>query len=417
MIGKAKAISYGINAIRYIKGESQRKKHPERITHICDRLMPSGMDAMGIWLDMKMSVANHPNIKNTILHMEVSPAMEHTKDFTTADWQELWNEFAEEFDKQVIHDDKGNVISPQTNISGSKHTVWLHEESESGVPHLHAAVCRVDEDGNINNDHQIHLRAQRSAEAVARKRGWKTAQSVRNTNIQTVSEDCMAALKSMPQWSWDVYVRKLEAKGYDVRLRTDKGNVIRGYVLRKGNAKYKASELGTGRNLMASKIENTWAELHRTDNRYVQRPMPKQASVLQEKPFTMQMSRADNRQEHRNTFIAEKYINPASDRNKVSIEHDGKDFIRYIPTNVIRFFDDEFDYREVANWKPLTNLAMAYFTMLAVPDVAPSGGGGGSSSDQGWGRDKDEDEKDWARRCAQAATAKLGRKPKSGYRR
>ena len=44
MIGKAKAISYGINAIRYIKGESQRKKHPELIIHVCDRHLPSGMD-------------------------------------------------------------------------------------------------------------------------------------------------------------------------------------------------------------------------------------------------------------------------------------------------------------------------------------------------------------------------------------
>lgn len=417
MIGKAKAISYGINAIRYIKGESQRKKHPELITHVSDRHLPSGMDAMGIWLDMKMSIANRPNIKNTILHMEISPAKENTRDFTSADWQELWDEFAEEFDKQIIYDDKGNVVSPKTKITGSKHTVWLHEESDSGVPHLHAAVCRVDEDGDINNDHQIHLRAQRAAEAVARKRGWKTAQTIRKTNIQTASEDCLAVLKSMPQWSWDVYIRKLEAKGYDVRLRIDKGDVVRGYVLRKGNVKYKASELGTGRNFMASKIESTWAKLHQRDNRQAQRPVHKQTSVLQEKPTLMQMSSAVSGQEHRNTFIADKYIKPVSDRDKVSIEHDGKDFIRYIPTNVIRFFDDEFDYREVANWKPLTNLAMAYFTMLAVPDVAPSGGGGGSSSDQGWGRDKDEDEKDWARRCARAATVKLGCKPKSGYRR
>lgn len=417
MIGKAKAISYGINAIRYIKGESQRKKHPELITHVCDRFMPSGMDAMGIWLDMKMSVANHPNIKNTVLHMEVSPAIEHTKDFTTADWQELWNEFAEEFDKQIIHDDKGNVISPKTNISGSKQTVWLHEESESGVPHLHAAVCRVDEDGNINNDHQIHLRAQRAAEAVARKRGWKTAQTIRKTNIQIVSEDCMAVLKSMPQWSWDVYVRRLEAKGYDVRLRTDKGNVVRGYVLRKGNAKYKASELGTGRNLMASKIESTWAKLHLTDNRQAQRPVQRQTFTSQSRPSLIQRARIDMELGQHSNFIVERYTAPAPGRNKMNIEHDGKDFTRYIPNDIVRFFDDEFDYREVANWKPLTNLAMAYFTMLAVPDVAPSGGGGGSSSDQGWGRDKDEDEKDWARRCAQTATAKLGRKPKSGYRR
>lgn len=417
MIGKAKAISHGINAIRYIKGESQHKEHPELITHVCDRFMPSGMDAMGVWLDMKMSVTNRPNIKNTVLHIEVSPAMEHTRNFTRADWQELWDEFAEEFDKQVIHDDKDNVVSPKTNVSGSKHTVWLHEESNSGVPHLHAAVCRVDEDGNINNDHQIHFRAQRAAEAVARKRGWKTAKIIRKTNIQTASEDCMAVLKSMPQWSWDMYVRRLEAKGYDVRLRTDKGNIIRGYVLRKDNAKYKASELGTGRNLMASKIESTWAKLHQTDNRQAQRPVQKQTSTSQDRPTLIQKARTNNVQEQRNNFVVERYASPAPDRNKVSIEHDGKDFTRYIPDDIIQFFDDEFDYREVANWQPLTNLAIAYFTMLAVPDVVLSGGGGGSSSDQGWGRDKDEDEKDWARRCAQAATVKLGRKPKSGYRR
>ena len=275
----------------------------------------------------------------------------------------------------------------------------------------------MDEDGNINNDHQIHLRAQRAAEAVARKRGWKTAQTIRKTNIQTVSEDCMAVLKSMPQWSWDMYIRKLEAKGYDVRLRNDKGNAIRGYVLRKGNAKYKASELGTGRNLMASKIESTWAKLHQTDNRQAQRPVQRQTSMLQGRPSLIQRAMVDNRLEQRNNFIVERYTSPASDRNKVCIEHGGTDFTRYIPKDIIHFFDDEFDYREVANWQPLTNLAMAYFTMLAVPDVVPSGGGGGSSSDQGWGRDRDEDEKDWARRCAQAATVKLGRKPKSGYRR
>ncbi len=31
MIAKAKAISYGINDLRYITGESKHKKHPEKI--------------------------------------------------------------------------------------------------------------------------------------------------------------------------------------------------------------------------------------------------------------------------------------------------------------------------------------------------------------------------------------------------
>ena len=40
MIAKAKAISHGINAIRYITGESLNKKHPEKIHRVLDKLMP-----------------------------------------------------------------------------------------------------------------------------------------------------------------------------------------------------------------------------------------------------------------------------------------------------------------------------------------------------------------------------------------
>ena len=50
------------------------------------------------------------------------------------------------------------------------------------------------------------------------------------------------------------------------------------------------------------------------------------------------------------------------------------------------------------------NVAMLLFMNYvdAATTVAESsGGGGGTSSD--WGKDKDEDERDWARRCAQHA--------------
>ena len=57
----------------------------------------------------------------------------------------------------------GKVRSCPTNLAGSKYSVWLHTESKGEVPHLHAAICRLDEDGNINNDHNIYLRAQRGS--------------------------------------------------------------------------------------------------------------------------------------------------------------------------------------------------------------------------------------------------------------
>jgi len=175
MIAKAKATAHGIRAMLYVSGESGNKKHPEKITRVCDSFMPRGMDATGIWTEMKFATMNRPNIRNNVIRIEISPAMEHTGNFTLGDWRQLWRDFAEAFDSQEIIGMYGELVSSKTNISGSKSTVWLHEESDSGIPHLHAVVSRVDEQGNINNDHAIHLRAQRAAERIARQRGWTTA--------------------------------------------------------------------------------------------------------------------------------------------------------------------------------------------------------------------------------------------------
>ena len=47
MIAKAKAISHGINDLRYITGESQHKKHPEKIYRVLDSLLPSHQTLWG----------------------------------------------------------------------------------------------------------------------------------------------------------------------------------------------------------------------------------------------------------------------------------------------------------------------------------------------------------------------------------
>lgn len=159
MIAKAKSISHGINDIRYITGESRNKKHPERIYHVKDNLLPPGLDATGIWDSMRLTLAKSRRVKNSVIRIEVSPAPEHTKDFTIDDWRKLWDDFIDEFDNIELCDKNGRTYSPKTNLRGSKGSIWLHEESESGVPHLHGAFCRIDGQGRVNNDHDIHLRA------------------------------------------------------------------------------------------------------------------------------------------------------------------------------------------------------------------------------------------------------------------
>lgn len=136
MIAKAKAISHGINGIRYITGESQHKKHPEKIYRVLDNLLPSEPDAMGIWNSMQLTLSQHRPIKNSVIRIELSPSPEHTRFYDIEDWQKLWQDFAEEFDKQEIIGKDGRVRSCQTNLANSKYSVWLHTESKGEVPHL-----------------------------------------------------------------------------------------------------------------------------------------------------------------------------------------------------------------------------------------------------------------------------------------
>ena len=88
MIGKAKAISHGINDLRYIMGESKNKKHPEKINFICCRHLPQGLDAMGVWESMQVSLEGHDKLKNSLVRIELSPARENTARFTFRDWEE-----------------------------------------------------------------------------------------------------------------------------------------------------------------------------------------------------------------------------------------------------------------------------------------------------------------------------------------
>lgn len=402
MIAKAKAISYGINDLRYITGESKHKKHPEKIYRVLDNLLPPELDAMGIWNSMQLTLSQHRPIKNSIIRIELSPSPEHTSFYDIEDWQKLWHEFVEEFDKQTITGKDGKVRSSPTNLANSKYTVYLHMESKGKVPHLHAAICRFDENGNINNDHNIHLRAQRAAERVAVKRGWKTAEEIRSRNIPEVSRECMEVLRTMPSWSWEEYKKALARRGYSVYERKDKKDVLRGYAILKGNAKYKASELGVARNLMISKLPHTWQKLH-----YRERLAAQVNTSQIHRPEPVKRPAADMDYTHYRSGSVSYTLS----------SHGGTGQRYYIPERVLDYFNEEFDYREVANSSELTDIAVALFVgMLEKPAVSTGGGGGGSQSDLPW-RDKDDDDLQWARRCARAATLLLGKKPRTGLRR
>ena len=78
MIGKAKAISHGINDLRYIMGESKNKKHPEKINFICCRHLPQGLDAMGVGVDAGLFGRTRQTEELTYPHRTESGQGEHS---------------------------------------------------------------------------------------------------------------------------------------------------------------------------------------------------------------------------------------------------------------------------------------------------------------------------------------------------
>lgn len=405
MVAKAASISHGINCIRYICGESKNKENPELIYCVKDNLLPCELDAMGVWDLMK---AGAP-MKKSVIRMEICPGKEHSENFTMQDWQKLWDDFVREFDKIELEDENGKVYSHKTNIANSIYTVWLHYESDSGIPHLHAAVCRKDRFGITNNDHNIHIRAQDAAQAVAIQRGWITAAEIHRMNADKIADDLTEILRTMPSWSWEDYTARIRAKGYTIMIRPGKKGVY-GYSIGKGKARFKASELGTGRKLTASRIENTWNRLHSQSAAKAKQPVKnagtKPVAPVASKPVVSPYKQVLD------------YTSWREGTSRYELTHGGKISQFYIPNDVLQVFDDEFDYREIINWQELTDMAVALFVGLTALDTVSTGSsGGGSSNDDNWRDRKDEDEIERARRCARAAATHLGKTQKSGRRR
>ncbi len=415
MIGKARSIAHGINNIMYISGESKNKKHLDKIIHVKNNLMDSFLDAKSIWEKFKDASADHKRLVNKMIRIEVSPAKEYTTNFSHKDWEKLWDDFLDEFDSIELFDKKGNLTSGKTNLKNSMATVWVHYESDSGIPHLHAAVARVDKDGNVNNDHYIGDRAQKAAECIAKRRGWITAAAIHEKGLIEATNDVNSILLKMRIWAWDEYLHRLKCIDYDVRVRRDKEGIIRGYTLKKGSCKFKASELGKAREYTASRIENTWWKIHGKE--HVQTTSSSPAVSEDRKPNLGQ------EEERRSYPNPRDYMFFKEGRVPVKIMHKNRENLFYIPKEIARLFEEEFNSKEASNLnKEQSNFALALFVGLLLGPkpqiiVGSGGGGGGNSDDDKKKKKKDEDELEWARRCARYAKIEIRPKQRPRYRK
>ena len=383
MIAQGEAIAHGAAAIDYSMG-----KEKAQIVKVND--LPDNIEPLAMWSRMMQlqhyfmkDKGNRKPIERKALRFEISPTIEESKGWTMQDWLRLAEEFIAVLDSIDYRPKNKDVKLRHTNIKNSQYVVSLHFDSKSSIPHLHIVANRIDNMGNTNDAHYIGERAAHAANILNEKYGWVQSMQRREENIKQISDDCLTALKEMPHFNWNTYCRMLRNKGYDIQLKKDSIGKVCGYTIRKGNSIYKSSLLGNSRNLMPSKIEDTWRKLHQSSRAEQDSKMP---------------SRTES------TNVSSTKKSNSSMPYHYSIFVDNQMYEVNIPKHIQDIFANEFATSDDLNVSNLAKVAALLFAdyIDAATSIASSGGGGGSPG-TGWGKDKDEDERNWALRCARMA--------------
>ena len=410
MIAKAKVISHGANAIRY--SVDKDKAEIVKTNHFPDDISPTAMWARMLALQKKYEdkLNRYHPLKRNMIRIEVSPTAEETKGWTMEDWQRLADDFIREFDAVDLSTKSKRKSAKATNLKDSQYVVALHRDSKSGIMHLHIDANRIDIKGNMNDAHFIYERAMMAASKIGQQRGWTDAQEVSQRNKDKITQDCLSVLAKMPYFDWGLYEKLLTQMRYDVMLKSDSKGQVRGYSIRRGNSMYKSSELGKGRSLMPSNIEQTWAKLHPQEQKKPIATSPKTATNGQ---HTKSMTSAEPIRTMGNSPIIRHFDFSTDEWHHypVDIPQPCLDVIdKHIALDADNVFAKIDDVQKTAI------LLFAEYVDAATTIAAQSGGGGGGQT-SGWGRDKDEDELSWAYRCAIMANRLCSPRKKRGLGR
>ena len=391
MIAKASTIAHGANAIRY--SVNKEKADIVKANLLPDNISPEAMYGRMMLVQRKFAenINKGRPLGRNVIRIEISPSEEESRGWTMNDWASLSNEFIRVFDSIDLSGKTKRASSKQTNLKGSQYIAALHRDSKSGILHLHIDANRVDMEGRINDSHKIGERAVMAANIINERRGWMQSEEIGIRHRQEISVCCMEILRKMDKFSWKQYEAELTKRGYKVHLQEKESGGVYGYSIKRGNSIYKSSVLGIGRSLTPSKIEATWAKLH-----------PQERKSEPTKPISQQTRTADI------TPISQpviKHYNIATDEyHSYHVE------IPEAADNIIRQNCSLEEAHPLAKLEEIQHTALLLFAgyLDAATSMATSSGGGSDTG--GWGRDKDEDELEWARRCARMANSMCKRR-------
>ena len=416
MIAKARAISHGGNLGRY-----SAKKWKAKLVKL--NKIPKDLDPTTMWklmeatqLKFRGKLNAHRPLKNTAIRIEVSPSRAQSAGWTMDDWVKLADDFIKAFDAVDLSKMAQRESAKSTNLRNSQYFMMLHEDSASGIKHLHIVASRVDPDGNVNDDHCIHERAMIAAFRVSEERRWEQPEEVREGHIKILSFDCKSALEDMESFSWEAYEAYLKARGYGIEYRRDSDDQITGYTLLWGHSRFKSSTLGKNRNLTPSRIQDTWKELH-PEKEFKWQPVRQAETLRPVAPETKKYPQPEQEEKKKSV----KPVPPAKVRQTITVGY--REYPVEIPETVFNFFKENAVVPENTLWTKQEYILQTAVLLFAgyvdgATTIADNCGGAGSSATDDWGKKKpDENDMAFAKRCLVRAQQLHVRPPRRGWHR
>jgi hypothetical protein len=249
-----------------------------------------------------------------------------------------------------------------------------------------------------------------AANKINEQRGWIQSMKKRDWNINEVTNACIDALKMMDSFDWNTYEAKLKAKGYGVNVKRSNDGKVVGYVVKKGNSFYKSTLLGHSRSLTPSRIKNTWVKLHQDKSVHTQTIASKSMRTVSRPVAPVKVNTQQLKPQLLTRDEPLPIIKPEQNTPEMvhhDIEWNGRIHPVDIPIEADKALLDELGTMEVDLCATIVDAQKTAFLLFAnyldaATEIAESCGGG-ASTESNWGRKDDEDDMEWARRCARQA--------------
>ena len=410
MIAKGKAIQHGNGMVSY--AIDKNKGRPIIFNHLQESLSPED-----VWSEMELHrvMARPANrnvnaVKCNTLRFEISPQNKETDGWSDDDYRNLVDELNQEM-KKLNYDPHTGAKVHNFDLDNTQYVAAIHFDSKGGIRHIHVVANRIDMDGNVIDDHYLGKRLLSAVHAINVRHGWDRPEDIHEEHLKQVNEACMESLKHMFKFKWALYGLELSRRGLKLKIRRDSAGKVVAYSIKMGNSNFKASILGTSRNLTVANIEKTWEKLHVSLS-------PSINSEIPSKTLSSSETKRENGEEQKSGLWSEQtYISSKPEMFYDEFEVEGKMIPIRIPENAYKIIktDAENLCKETESTvEAITQTAVLLFlgyveaaVSLAGANggraVSPTTGGGGSGSGAGWGKDPKEEEREYALRCARQA--------------